>query len=325
MPENEGARFSVPGSPGTLAIQVVRLPSGSTALRADAQVVWISPRPASEMIPSGARLLRIAVHAPNPHYREISESESNSLLERLPETVTSVPQIDEIVALLNELEVAQPGLRLCPLARATDNNVELSFYTSAAAAPLAVADILLEGCGGVSLTIGGVPQPSLEGGSELISPIGGILGVTPSVGPPVGPAPRISGVHMSRERFRAEGDGEEEGNVVSTVPSGSEFIFDLSAPAELRIQISRLPHGTRYADTCLAAAERSRERLAGCRRTVLVDRLRRRTAPAGEDAVAFKGRVGGHPLAPGRYVALLRARNTGGRSPVARVEFEITH
>jgi hypothetical protein len=319
VPENEIAELVVPGSPGTLVITVVRLPDASTALRADAQVVWVTPRPASDTIPGGAHLLRIAVHAPNTHYPK--SFEPDALLERLPWKITSVAQIEAIVALLNGLEVAQPGARLCPLERAADSNVELSFYASANAAPLALADIHLEGCGGVSVVIGGLRRPPLEGGSDLISPIAGILGVKASAGPPVGLTPHISMVHMSADRFGVEA----EETVTVGVEPGTEFLFDLSAPAEVSISISRLPRGSRFADTCLANAERPRRlRSEDCRRTVLVTRLTRLTEPAGEDGIAFGAKIGRRALALGRYVALLRARNTGGTSRVARVEFEIT-
>jgi hypothetical protein len=80
--------------------------------------------------------------------------------------------------------VVQPGRRFCPLERG-DSSVELTFYASPDAAPLAVADIEPGGCGGVSLTIGGVSQPRLEGGWSLIGQIGKALGVNPTAGPPV--------------------------------------------------------------------------------------------------------------------------------------------
>jgi hypothetical protein len=186
---------------------------------------------------------------------------------------------------------------------------------------LAVADIEPGGCGGVSLTIGGVPQPSLEGGWSLISEIGKALSVNPAAGPPVGLTPRLSGVRMSRKRF----DVEAEDIVTVGVEPGTEFLFDLSAPAEVSIVISRLSRGSRYADTCLAAAERPRRlRPKHCRGTVVVARLTRATEPEGKDAIAFSGKVDGRALKVGRYVAVLRARNTGGRSRLASVEFEIT-
>jgi hypothetical protein len=280
------------------------------------------PRPASETIPSGAHLLRIRAHSEsrssNAHE---SVSEALSVLERLPWTVTSVGQIEAVVALLNQLEVGQPGLRFCPK-DAGESSVELSFYASPDAAPLAVADIQPELCGGVSLAIGGEPQPSLEGGWSLISEIGKALAVNPAAGPPVGPTPHISRVRMSRERFGVVA----EDIVTVGIEPGSEFLFDLSAPAEVSVAISRLPPGSRYPDTCSSNAERPRRlRTKHCKRTVVVARLTRLTEPEGEDGIAFSGMVGRRALALGRYVAVLRARNTSGSSPVVSVEFEITH
>jgi hypothetical protein len=321
VPENELAGFEVPGSPGTLALYAVRLPNGSTALRADAQVVWTTPRAASETIPSGSHLLRISRHSESRRANaDEPESQKLSMLERLPWTVRSVGQIEAVVGLLNALGVIQPGLRLCPLSL-TDTSVQLSFYATPAAAPLAVADIEPGGCGGVSLTIGGVRQPSLQGGWSLISEIGEALAVNPAIGPPVGLTPHISRVRMSRRRFELA----QEDIVNTAVEPGTEFLFTLSAPAEVSVAISRLPRGARYAETCAANAERPpRLRREDCQRTVPVTRLTRCTEPEGKDAVAFSGKVGRRALTPGRYVAVLKARNTGGSSPAAHIEFEIT-
>ncbi len=174
VPDNEIAVFTPPGSPSTLVIKAVQLPNLSTALRADAQVVWTTPRPASETIPSGGHLLRIAVHDRNRSSRNPQNPSRLALLERLPRQITSPRQIEGIVALLNELRVVQPGRRVCPLLEHGDSSVELTFYlyASPGAAPLAVADIESGACrGGVSLTIGGVSQPRLEGGWSLVEQI----------------------------------------------------------------------------------------------------------------------------------------------------------
>jgi hypothetical protein len=297
-------------------VEAVRLSNGATALRVDAQVVWITPRSPSETIPSGSRLLRINVHSKGRTADE-PESEGFSVLERLPWNVTSIAKIEAVVALLNELDVTQPGLRLCPL-DLLESSVVLGFYTTATAAPLALAEVHPGGCGGVSLTIDGVAQPGLEGGWSLIGEIGKALGVSSAGGPPVGPPPRLSRVRVSPARF-----GVEAQDIVTVgIEPGTEFRFDLSAPAEVHVAISRLPQGARYAETCLAKVRRGRAER--CVHTVTVARLTRKTEPEGEDAIAFSGKVGGRALKRGRYVAVLNARNTGGRARVARVEFEIT-
>lgn len=318
VPDNEIAAFTPPGSPGTLAIWAVRLPNGSTALRADAQIVWITPRPASETITSGAHLLLITPHDRHRNSRDHeSDNESLALLERLPWKITSSRQIGGVVALLNKLQVVQPGLRFCPLER-DDSSVELTFYAGPDAAPLAVADIEPGGCGSVGLMIGGMSQPRLEGAWALIDQIGEALGVNVAAGPPVGAKPRISRVRMSRNRFRAE----SENTMTIGVQPGSEFLFDLSAPAEVSVAISRLPPGVRFAECSAKAGKRMRA--THCRRTVDVARITRLTEPEGEDGIAFSGRDGHRALEPGHYIAVLRAHNTSGRSRVASVQFEIT-
>jgi len=321
VPESEIAAFSLPGSSGTLVIKAVQLPNGSTALRADAQVVWTTPRPASETIPSGAHLLRIAVHDRNRSSRNPQNPSRLALLERLPRKITSLRQIHGIVALLNGLQVVQPGHRVCPLLEPGDSSVKLTFYASPDAAPLAAAEIRPDTCrGGVGLTIGGVPQPRLEGEWDVVGWIGEALGVNAATGPPVGAKPRISRVRMSRKRLRIE----PEDTVTVGVQPGSEFLFDLSAPAEVSVAISRLPRGIRYSETCNAKAGKQR-RATACRIIVGVARITRLTEPEGEDGIAFSGEEGHRALEPGHYIAVLRAHNTSGRSRAASVQFEITH
>jgi hypothetical protein len=151
---SESVAFAWPPIAGTLGmrwlnITVAQLQDGQTGLRADAQVVWITPRPTSETIPAGARLLRVSVHsaiaANQPHQR--------------PLRFTSAHKIAEIIALLNPLPAAQPGTRSCPADFGI--SVRLAFYPTPTAKPLAVAQIDPQGCGGVRLTLNGVPQPAL--------------------------------------------------------------------------------------------------------------------------------------------------------------------
>jgi hypothetical protein len=177
VPENMIAAFIWPGNAGTLAVWAVRLANGSTALRVDAQVVWVTPRPASERIPVSARLLTISVHEPRGGSVGF-ESMRRAVLRRLPSRVTSIAPIEKVVALLNELRVHQPGVRHCP--RGFGGSVELDFYTSSSASPLAVADITAEGCGGVSLMIDGMAEPELEGGWDLVEEIGRVLAIKPA-------------------------------------------------------------------------------------------------------------------------------------------------
>ena len=170
VPYNEAEVFAWPPIADVLAtrwlvVQVVQLPDGSTGLRVDAQVVWVTPRPASETIPPGSRILRISVHG----------SLKGEQPRQRPLLITSAKKIDEVVALLNALPVAQPGVRKCPADFGI--RVRLAFYTHHGTVPLTFAEIDPEGCGGVGLTIRGTQQPGLEGGSELIEQIDHVLGV----------------------------------------------------------------------------------------------------------------------------------------------------
>ena len=151
--------FAWPALPGVLStrslvVTVAQLPHGSTGLRADAQVVRVTPRPESERILAGARRLSVRV---------TSELKGNLAPQR-PFSVASAKRIERIVALLNSLPAAQPGVRSCP-----DDpgiRVRLAFYPKDARSPSAVATADPYGCGGVQLTIGGRPQAPL--GSEAL-------------------------------------------------------------------------------------------------------------------------------------------------------------
>jgi hypothetical protein len=177
VPENMIGAFTWPGNAGTLAVWAVRLANGSTALRVDSEVVWVTPRAASERIPAGARLLTISVRS---WARRSSGPEFNRLtiLKRLPSRVTSVARIEKIVTLLNELRVHQPGRRCHCLLELAGGSAQLSFSTSPDAPPLAVADI--NTLGGVSLTIDGKAEPELEGGGwSLVEEISRTLEIRP--------------------------------------------------------------------------------------------------------------------------------------------------
>ncbi len=160
-----------------LVVAVAGLADGSTAVRADSQVVWLTPRPASEQIPSGSHLVRISVHS----------SIKSSQPRQRPLTVGSSRRVDRVVALLNSLPVAQPGLRSCPADFGIV--VRLAFAVRASARPLAVAEVDPAGCGLVQLTIGGRREPPLEAaptpsGSTLIDQIESALAVKLKVTPP---------------------------------------------------------------------------------------------------------------------------------------------
>lgn len=175
--ESECAYFAWPKAPGMLTtrwlvIEVVQLPDGATGLRADAEVVWVTPRPASETVPAGERVLRISVG---------SSIKANQPRQR-PLTVTSAERIERIAALIDALPAEQPGSIVCPADFGID--VRLAFYRRREAPPLAVANDDPGGCGEVKLTIEGRAEAPLEDGAQLIARIDRVLGVRLDTSPP---------------------------------------------------------------------------------------------------------------------------------------------
>jgi hypothetical protein len=139
-----------------LVVEVVALADGSTGLRADAQVIWTAPRPASEQIPPGTRRLRITVTGGFPGQRP----------DQRPVVVVAAKRIRAVVTILNRLPVVQPGVINCPADFGIE--VRLSFQRGSRVIALAVVDPA--GCEDVRLTIGGRAQPALSG---LGSPVTG--------------------------------------------------------------------------------------------------------------------------------------------------------
>ncbi len=200
FPANERAVFTLPMSGGglvsrRLAVVAVQLPGGTTGLRVDSEVVWETPRPASEVIPSGARVLkiedvllpsRLVTRTPNEHIliekRSSTTGSHGTTLARL--VVTSPSKIQAISSLLNSLPVLQPsaGIHLCRPPARPETLIRLAFYAHHESRPLAVAtahpDGSCGGPGGITLTLHGQPQPGLEGAYMVLEGINRILGTT---------------------------------------------------------------------------------------------------------------------------------------------------
>jgi hypothetical protein len=181
--------FSLPPVPDVLVsrelvVEVVGLTGGSTGLRADAAVVWLTPRPATEQIPPGTQRLRITVTGGFPGQRP----------KQRPVVVATAKRIRAAVAILNRLPVAQPGTIVCPADFAI--RVRLSFDRGSRALAVAVVDPA--GCEGVTLTLAGRAQPPLSGlGSPatgqtstrtLIAQLETALGIRLDTSPPLAPS-----------------------------------------------------------------------------------------------------------------------------------------
>jgi hypothetical protein len=149
--------FSLPPVAGVLdsrqlIVEVVRDGSG-TAIRVDAQVTWLPARPASERVPAAAKAVTIAM--------DIGMNQGSKKPPK-PVTITDEATVRKLVALINSLPLPSPGIRHCPAD--FGDSLTLIFRASREGPPLAVATVALSGCQGVALTIGGKPQPGLQGG-----------------------------------------------------------------------------------------------------------------------------------------------------------------
>ncbi len=153
-----------------LVVAAVTLGNGTTGVRADAEVRYTAPRPASQQVPSNARVLQIT-----------KRSQDSPPL--LSVTVTRRSQVRRIAAMVNALPFVGrfSGSFSCPyfgdpvdafIFRASSGGrvlarVSESAYTPAGASPCALT----------SLSIRGHQEPGLMDGGVLLRQAGALLGV----------------------------------------------------------------------------------------------------------------------------------------------------
>jgi hypothetical protein len=143
--------FGWPATDGSLTarwlvLEAVGLPGHRTGLRADAEDVWITPRPASERIPSRSTSLVVSVRR-------------GSKVINGPFTFIGSMRIGAATALINSLPAFQPGGYSCPDDVGVD--ARLVFRLAGVSQPLAVADVDPQGCGVVGLRLRARAEPPL--------------------------------------------------------------------------------------------------------------------------------------------------------------------
>jgi hypothetical protein len=144
-----------------LMVTLAKLPGGATGMLAEADVVWETPRAETSRIPGGSRIMKVTQYAGMNH-RSSPE----------PFTIRSPERIERVVALLNALPAAQPGVSSCPADEGT--RVTLTFYRRPHTRPLATAQIAAGGCGGVALMVHHTEE-GLQSG-DVLRAIGRSLG-----------------------------------------------------------------------------------------------------------------------------------------------------
>ena len=174
--------FALPAVPGVLTqreLVVLAVRSGSqTAIRVDAQVVWLPARPGAERVPPTARVLTvIPVFGLNPDPRA----------ERLDRafTVTDPAQVARIAAVVNSLARFPAGAFSCPAD--SGGQMRLTFSARPGGPVLALLTPQYGGCGIVSVSIGGRDMPALseypQSGPPLQQQVLAIAGVSWPVEP----------------------------------------------------------------------------------------------------------------------------------------------
>jgi hypothetical protein len=135
-----------------VGVGVTAARGGGTAMRADAFAVWVIPRPAGEVVPSGVHAVAIFVDRFGGRAFPAG-------------TVTAPVKVRQLVALINSRQLEQPGPRLCPVIGSFTRLVDLRFLPAMGETPLARA--VEDGCGGLSFSVRGRNQPGLAEATDL--------------------------------------------------------------------------------------------------------------------------------------------------------------
>jgi hypothetical protein len=135
-------------------------------------------------------------------------------------------------------------------------------------------------------------------------------------------APVLAGVSLSRSVFAVGSKGTAVSARARRHKRGTTFRFTLSEPATVKIAIKRATPGRRKGKRCVKPTRKLRK-AKRCTRFVAVRTLSR-VGKAGPNKVAFSGRIGTKKLRPGRYRAVLRAKDGAGNASTAkRLTFRI--
>lgn len=161
-----GFSFLSPSSGGApsemLLLTVTAARGGGTAVRADAQVVWLLERSPAERIPAGARTVAVSERGTNGH-------RSGRW------TVTDAARVKRAVSIINALSADQPGGVACP---ADFGPYVTLVFTSGSGERLATALVDGSGCGIVNLYVRGRREHALQGAPNLLKQVSSALGIS---------------------------------------------------------------------------------------------------------------------------------------------------
>lgn len=149
----------------TLEVTAASAGGGQTAIRVDAQVTWVQARPLSERIPAAAKVVTLSAAS-----GMVAGARHPS-----PVTITNAATVKRLESLVNGLPLFPPGIRSCPAG--LGQAVQMTFAAVKNGPPLAVVKASTGGCDGVSVTVNGKQQPSLDGTAGVAGKALSIAGV----------------------------------------------------------------------------------------------------------------------------------------------------
>jgi hypothetical protein len=176
IPDNESLTFTLSHPPAgieseALIVDMVALPDGQTAVRADAQVVWTVPRTAAERVPAGVHEVDISRAIPG-------RAPSLSI------DVTAQSRVDTIVAMIDRLPAVQPGVWSCPEQPAGAPQVTFVFRSRHLGPVLARASENADvseptgPCAPLTFSVRGRAEPALLHGASFLHAVGRLIGAT---------------------------------------------------------------------------------------------------------------------------------------------------
>jgi hypothetical protein len=173
LPDTLGSRV--------LLVKIARLANGRLGIRADAQAVWISPRPAGEKVPSG-----------------VSEVDVTQAKPGRPPTVSkqvvSPRKVRRIIHLIDQLPITQPELPDCA-PKGPGARIDTFTFRSSTRAELAHASSWSDvgnsttHCDAMRFSFHGQSRPALAQTRGFLTDVGKLLGLrlaTPQYQPPHG-------------------------------------------------------------------------------------------------------------------------------------------
>jgi hypothetical protein len=171
-----------------LFVEAVNLTGGGAGLRVDAQVQWIIPRPVSERIPRGVHEIDVTRGVPG-------KAPSLSIKTVRPHVIRT------LVAMVNSLEITQPGVSSCPAVIAGAPVVTFTFRASDGGTVLASASQAASSrepttpCDPTSFSVRGHAETPLLGGAAVVRKASRLLGV--HLQTPPGPGFATGAAHQS--------------------------------------------------------------------------------------------------------------------------------